>query len=66
MKLYPLKDQLKDSYDSGLTLRELSELHGVSIGTLTSFFDEIGVARRKPGRRKKNGPVEQVSQPDSV
>lgn len=50
-KLATAKEQVRDAYLNGATMREIAEVHGVSPGTVRNALIELGVNRRRPGRK---------------
>lgn len=55
-KLATAKEQVKEAYRNGATLREIGDVHGVSPGTVRNSLIEMGENLRPRGRRKKNNP----------
>ena len=52
-KLAMARDQFREAYRNGATLREIGEVHGVSAGTVRNVLIELGETLRSRGRRKK-------------
>ena len=52
-KLNTAREQVKQAYLNGAVLREIADLHGVSIGTVRNLLKEMGVDLRPRGRRQK-------------
>lgn len=52
-KLATCKEQVREAYRNGATLREIGEVHGVSAGTVRNALIEMGEEMRPRGRRKK-------------
>jgi hypothetical protein len=57
-KLATAREQVREAYLNGATLREIGEVHGVSAGTVRNVLIEIGVELRPRGRRKKADTTE--------
>ena len=51
-KLATAREQVKEAYENGATLRQIGEVHGVSAGTVRNVLREMGVELRPRGRRK--------------
>lgn len=64
-KLATAKEQVREAYTNGATLREIAEVHNVSSGTVRNLLIEMGEKLRRPGRKsgkqveKKLLPVSQ-------
>lgn len=64
-KLSTAKEQVREAYRNGATLREIADVHNVSAGTVRNLLIESGESLRRPGRKsgkKKDKlllPVEQ-------
>jgi hypothetical protein len=52
-KLSTSRDQVREAYRNGATLRDIGEVHGVSPGTVRNVLMEMGETLRPRGRRKK-------------
>jgi transposase-like protein len=52
-KLATSREQVREAYRNGATLREIGEVHGVSAGTVRNVLIELGETLRSRGRRKK-------------
>jgi transposase-like protein len=52
-KLASHKEQVREAYRNGATMREIADLHSVSTGTVRNCLIELGEATRPRGRRKK-------------
>ena len=70
-KLAVAKEQVKEAYLNGATLREIADVHGVSSGTVRNSLIEMGVDLRRRGRRRNEDipetptlPVQELSQAD--
>jgi transposase-like protein len=50
-KLATAKEQVRDAYQNGATLREIAEVHNVSSGTVRNVLIEMGEKLRRPGRK---------------
>jgi transposase-like protein len=53
-KLAKSAEQVQEAYQNGATLREISEVHGVSSGTVRNCLIEAGVKLRSRGRKKRS------------
>lgn len=69
-KLSLSKEQVKEAYANGATLREIADVHNVSSGTVRNCLIEQGVELRTRGRRKKQNanqsralPMDNVTPP---
>jgi transposase-like protein len=66
-KLAASKDQVKEAYTNGATLRDIAELYDVSSGTVRNLLIELGVELRSRGRKKNpNRSVSKTIDLDSV
>jgi len=54
-KLATSKEQVVLAYQNGATMRQIAEVHGVSIGTVRNLLIAEGSEIRKKGRAPKNG-----------
>ena len=52
-KLSTVREQVREAYRNGATLRQIGEVHSVSPGTVRNVLVEMGEALRRRGRRKK-------------
>lgn len=52
-KLVAYRDQIRDAYLNGATLRSIGDVHDVSAGTVRNLLLEMGVSMRPRGRRSK-------------
>ena len=52
-KLATARDQVREAYRNGATLRQIGEVHGVSAGTVRNVLIEMGETMRPRGRRKR-------------
>ena len=52
-KLATSREQVRDAYLNGATLRSIGDVHGVSAGTVRNLLLEMGVPMRNRGRRSK-------------
>lgn len=50
-KLSMAREQVRDAYRNGATLRQIADLHGTSIGTVRNLLIELGESLRPRGRR---------------
>ena len=53
-KLAAAREQVREAYENGATLREISIVEGVSSGTVRNLLIELGVELRSRGRRRNN------------
>lgn len=76
-KLVTSREQVRDAYINGATLRAIGDVHGVSAGTVRNLLREMDVPMRARGRRSKASithpkilPIEPAtegeSQPDNT
>lgn len=54
-KLATSKEQVLLAYQNGATMRQIAEVHGVSIGTVRNLLIAEGQAIRPKGRAPKSG-----------
>lgn len=52
-KLATAREQVREAYLNGATLRQIGEVHSVSPGTVRNVLKDMGVTLRSRGRRKK-------------
>jgi len=52
-KLELVTEQIITSYNNGMTLEEVAELHQCTAGTVRNLLIANSVARRKQGRKKE-------------
>jgi len=52
-KLACSREQVRDAYLNGATLRSIGDVHGVSAGTVRNLLLEMDVPMRNRGRRSK-------------
>jgi hypothetical protein len=52
-KLAMAREQVREAYRNGATLRQIGEVHDVSPGTVRNVLMEMGETLRPRGRRKK-------------
>lgn len=52
-KLVTSREQVRDAYINGATLRAIGDVHGVSAGTVRNLLREMDVPMRPRGRRSK-------------
>lgn len=71
-KLAMCREQVREAYRNGATLRQIGEVHGVSAGTVRNVLIEMGETLRPRGRRKKSEthdprilPVEQTPEAEA-
>lgn len=57
-KLSMAKEQVREAYRNGATLRQIAELHGASPGTVRNVLIEMGETLRHRGRRRKEDLVD--------
>lgn len=57
-KLFLAREQVREAYKNGATLRQISEVHGVSSGTVRNVLIEMGETLRSRGRRKREETVD--------
>ena len=62
-KLATAREQVREAYKNGATLRQISEVHGVSAGTVRNVLIEMGETLRARGRRKKADTSESLILP---
>lgn len=58
-KLVTAAPQVVEGYQNGATLKELSQLHGVSQGTVRNCLISQGVTLRPRGRRRRNSVTQE-------
>jgi hypothetical protein len=58
-KLATAKEQVREAYLNGATLRQIGEVHGVSPGTVRNALIEMGEKLRPRGRRKRVQPADE-------
>lgn len=54
-KLATSKEQVLLAYQNGATMKQIAEVHGVSVGTVRNLLISEGAGIRKKGRVPKNG-----------
>ncbi|MCI0558468.1 MAG: sigma-70 region 4 domain-containing protein [Nitrososphaera sp.] len=54
-KLATSKEQVLLAYENGATMRQIADVHGVSVGTVRNLLIAEGVTIRAKGRQPKNG-----------
>ncbi len=52
-KLATSREQVKDAYENGATLRAIGDVHNVSAGTVRNLLREMDIPMRPRGRRSK-------------
>jgi hypothetical protein len=50
-KLVTAREQVREAYKNGATLRQIADLHGTSVGTVRNLLIEMGENLRPRGRR---------------
>ncbi len=58
VKLTTARDQIRDAYRNGATLRQIGDVHEVSPGTVRNLLIEMGETLRPRGRRKHESTVD--------
>ena len=59
-KLAAEREQVREAFRNGATLRKIAEVYGASPGTVRNVLIELGETMRPRGRRKKaNAPVDE-------
>jgi transposase-like protein len=53
-KLTIAREQVREAYRNGATLRQIGDVHDVSPGTVRNVLMEMGETLRPRGRRKKS------------
>ena len=62
-KLSPYRDQVRDAYTNGATLKEIAVVHGISQGTVRNCLIEMGVELRPRGRKKRSDTTNEATLP---
>lgn len=52
-KLSTAREQVREAYRNGATLRQIGDAHNCSPGTVRNVLEEMGETLRSRGRRKK-------------
>ncbi|NMC57881.1 MAG: hypothetical protein GYA51_00585 [Candidatus Methanofastidiosa archaeon] len=52
MRFKPTKENLIEWRDAGMSLNDMKEICGYSKASLSQFFDEYGLKKSKPGRKR--------------